>query len=308
MPVDVSKDFVRDVILQTTTPDIRVADEVLRNEPPISERTDIDHDLWVGPLGRETVDAVFAACRAPGWNFSPARWDYYRYSLVRDTEWKPGASLNWDHDQRLQDCLLLSRLVHPTTIATCFAARLFYREGQLVQIVPGPTQGLGAYAWVSGSPWRNWLTVSDLAEVGRLFTRYDFDKLPRRVRKALRHFLYVCFTYELEIRFTLVVTGLEALVNTHKKDVTKQFKRGLRLAGADLGVSIAEDEATEAYDYRSNFVHGQFLQGQSISKKVQDRYVHLETLLRLMVKQCIGDPQLASIFEPEAAINAAYRI
>ncbi len=41
MPVDVSKDLVRDVILQTTTPDIRVADEVSRNEPPISEKTDI---------------------------------------------------------------------------------------------------------------------------------------------------------------------------------------------------------------------------------------------------------------------------
>ncbi len=34
MSVDVSKDLVRDVILQTTTPDIRVADEVFRNEPP----------------------------------------------------------------------------------------------------------------------------------------------------------------------------------------------------------------------------------------------------------------------------------
>ncbi len=61
---------------------------------------------------------------------------------------------------------------------------------------------------------------------------------------------------------------------------------------------------TEAYNYRSNFVHGQVLQGQNISKKVQDRYVHLETLLRLMVKQCIGDPQFASRFETETAINA----
>ena len=90
-------------------------------------------------------------------------------------------------------------------------------------------------------------------EIRTLLARYDFEKLPRRIRKALRHFLYACFTYELEIRFTLVVTGLEALVNAHKRDVTKQFKRRLNLVGADLGIAITEDEAKEAYDYRSNF-------------------------------------------------------
>lgn len=141
-----------------------------------------------------------------------------------------------------------------------------------------------------------------------LLARYDFEKLPRRIRKALRHFLYACFNHELEIRFTLVVTGLEALVNAHKRDVTKQFKRRLNLVGADLGITITEDEAKESYDYRSNFVHGQSLQGQDISEKVQDSYIHLETLLRMMVKQCIADAGFASRFETEAAINAAYPI
>jgi hypothetical protein len=308
MSVDESTDFVRDVILQATTPDMRVADEVFRNEPPISERMPIEHDLWAGPLGMETAEAVFSACRPPGLNFGPPRWNYYHYALVRDMEWSAGASLNWDHDRRLQDCLLLSRLVHPTTIATCYAARLFYRDGTIAQIVPGPTQGLGAYAWVNGRNWRNWLTTSDLGEIQMLLARYDFEKLPRRIRKALRHFLYACFTYELEIRFTLVVTGLEALVNAHKRDVTKQFKRRLNLVGADLGIAITEEEAKEAYDYRSNFVHGQFLQGQDISEKVQDSYIRLETLLRVMVKQCIADLQFAGKFESEAAINAAYPI
>ncbi len=308
MSLDESKSFVRDVILQTTTPDMRVADEVFRNEPPISERMLIGHDLWAGPLGIETAEAVFAACRPPGLNFDAVRWNYYHYALVWDMEWSAGASLNWDHDRRLQDCLLLSRLVHPTTIATCYSARLFYRDGAIAQIVPGPTQGLGAHVWGSGRNWRNWLTASDLGEIRTLLARYDFEKLPRRIRKALRHFLYACFTYELEIRFTLVVTGLEALVNAHKRDVTKQFKRRLNLVGADLGIAITEDEAKEAYDYRSNFVHGQLLQGQDISEKVQDSYIRLETLLRMMVKQCIADAQLASRFETEAAINAAYPI
>lgn len=58
----------------------------------------------------------------------------------------------------------------------------------------------------------------------------------------------------------------------------------------------------------TNLVHGQFLQGQDISKKVQDSYVQLETVLRLIVKRCIADTQFASRFETEAAINAAYPV
>jgi hypothetical protein len=220
----------------------------------------------------------------------------------------PGASLNWDQDERLRHCLLIARLVHPTTVATCYSARLFYRNHQIVQIVPGPTQGFGAYAWVNGNNWRNWLTLSDMEEVRRLLISYDFEKLPSRVRRAVRHFLYGCYTYELDIRFTLVVTGLEALVNARSRGATLQFKKRLCMAGQDVGVTITEAAAKEAYDYRSNFVHGQLLQRDKISEKVQESYLPLETLLRLLIKKSIAQPQFASRFESESAIEAAYPI
>jgi hypothetical protein len=303
-----SENFVRDVIVQPTTPGIRVADEVFRAEPPIMTRIDLGHGLWVGALDRPTIDAVFDACRAPGQNFNPARSNYYHYCFCRDMDATPGASLNWDHDQRLRECLLLARLVHPTTVATCYSARLFYQNHEIAQIVPGPTQGLGAYAWVNGNHWRNWLTSSDMEEVKRLLTSYDSEKLPSRLRRAVRHFLYACYTYELDIRFTLVVTGLEALVNARNRSATLQFKRRLCMAGQDVGVTITEAAAKEAYDYRSNFVHGQLLQGDNISEKVQESYLPLETLLRLLIKRSIAEPQFASRFESESAIEGAYQV
>ena len=73
---------------------------------------------------------VFAACRAPGQNFNCARSNLYQNCFVRDMEATPGASLNWDHDHRIQDRLPMARLVHPTTDGTCHLARLFYRDHQ----------------------------------------------------------------------------------------------------------------------------------------------------------------------------------
>jgi hypothetical protein len=303
-----SWDLVRDVIAQTTVHDLRVSDQVFRIDPPLSERIDLGAGLWAGPLDSDAVDAVFEACRPPGLNFNPTRQFGYHYCFVRDIRVPSRSSLTWDEDRRLQDCVALSRLVHPTTIATHYSARLFYEGDALRQIVPGPTQGLGAYAWVNGHNWRNWLTAPEAQEVGQLLPLYAFDKMPARLRRAMRHFLYACHTYELDLRFTLVITGLEALVNTHKYYVTSRFKKRVQLVAKDVGMTITEDESGDAYDYRSNFIHGQVLQGQNIGEKVKESYGPLETLLRLVVKKSIEDPTFSKRFESESTIDAAYPV
>ena len=228
--------------------------------------------------------------------------------LVRDIPSPTNSSLTWDEDQRLQDCIVLSRLVHPTTIATHFSARLFYEGDELRQIVPGPTQGLGAYAWVNAHDWRNWLTAPEAQKVGQLLTEYNRDTMTGRLRRAMRHFLYACHTYELDLRFTLVVTGLEALVNTHRYNVKNRFKKRLQLLANDIAMTVTAENAEAAYDFRSNLIHGEVLRGQDIGEKVQESYGRLETLLRLLVKKSIEDRPFARRFESEATIDAAYPI
>jgi hypothetical protein len=96
--------------------------------------------------------------------------------------------------------------------------------------------------------------------------------------------------------------------DTHRYNVTNRFKKRLQLTANDIGMTVTEENAEEAYDFRSNLVHGQVLQGQDIGEKVQESYERLETLLRLLVKKSIEDQTFASRFEPEATIDAAYPI
>jgi hypothetical protein len=124
----------------------------------------------------------------------------------------------------------------------------------------------------------------------------------------MRHLLHAFHTYQLDLRFTLVVTGLEALVNTRKFKVTAQFKKRLQLAAKDVGITVTEDSAEQAYDYRSNFIHGQVLQVQNIGEKVKESYAPLETLLRLLVKKSIADQRFASRFESATTIDAVYPV
>lgn len=220
--------FVRDVIVQTITHDLKVSDETFRSEPPLAKRIELGNGLWVGPLELETVNAIFDACSPRGMNFNATRQFGYHYCFVREQKTPHTPSIRWDEDRRLQNCMDLSRLVHPTTIATHFSARLSYEIGKYdfpSMIVPGYVQGLGAFAWVNGPAWRNWLTESDAQELAKLIAVYDYGKLPVRLRRAMRHLLYASFTYHLDLRFTLVVTGLEALVNTNRERVAKQFKK-----------------------------------------------------------------------------------
>ncbi len=217
--------LVRDIIVQTTVHDLRVSDEIFRSEPPVDRRIHLGENLWIASTDAKTVDAVFDACNPPGLNFKPTRQFGHRYCFVREQRLTTFPSLKWDHDAKLQDCVALSRLVHPTTISTHFSARLFYERRAVSMIVPGPTQGLGAYAFVAGPAWRNWLTAQDALELRTLLTAYDIDRMPSRLRRAMRHFQYACLTHQFDVRFTLLVTGLEALVNTNSRNVSAQFRQ-----------------------------------------------------------------------------------
>jgi hypothetical protein len=252
--------FVRDVVIQTVGADApHVPSEVVTAQPPLEARIDLGAGLWVGQLDQTTVDAVFDACSPPGMNFKPVRWISQRYCFVRELRVPPPPSLKWDEDRRLQDCIYLSRLVNPTTVSMRFSARLFYEGNAISTIVPGPTQGIGSYAWVNSRDWRNWLTAEDAQELRKLLAIYDFKKMPNRLRRAMRHFQYACLTREADVRFTLIVTGFEALVNTSRRKVTNRFKKRLALASRDVGMAVTEDSAEEAYDHRSNLAHGQSL-------------------------------------------------
>ena len=304
--------LVRDVVVQTIPLDICISDETFRAHPPLQGKLDLGDELWVGSLGHKTVLAIFDACTPKGLNLNPPAEYGYRYLFVRESSVAGVPSLSWDEDRKLRDCILLSRLIQPTTISTRFSARLSYRNGvdsELpLMIVPGDTQGMSAFAWVNGPYWRNYLTNEDGLALARLISRYKYEDLPMRVRRALRYFELSCLTYYPDARLTQIVVGLESLINTHDKDVKRKFKKRIAKLSTEFGKLIPDDIAGRAYSYRSSLVHGQSLDWDNISSDFKNIYAALELLLRQVLKKCILETAFRSRFESNVSIDTAYPV
>lgn len=137
-------------------------------------------------------------------------------------------------------------------------------------------------------------------------------KLPRRIHNVLWHHEYACRTYFLDYRWTLICTGLEALLHTDRKDSTRQFRRRVPGLASDLGINISETDAYEAYDLRSRLAHGvSFLstgttQGPSASQLLL--YDRLEDDLRSAVLRGMRDESFGDIFSDDDHIRSRWPI
>jgi predicted transcriptional regulator len=132
--------------------------------------------------------------------------------------------------------------------------------------------------------------------------------MPARLRRAMRHLQYACLTHESDVRFTLVVTGLEALVNSRNHGVSAQFKKRVVLAARDVGINISEEIARDVYNFRSSLSHGQRARGKDIQQQFAASYATIEMLLRRLIRRGIEEQSFSAKFESEASIDAAYPI
>lgn len=300
--------MIRDVVIHTNEGLAEAPPELLDSNPPITGRVQIADDMWVGMVDHALAEAIIDSCDAPGRFVSqPVREFGQLYAFVRETagedrDWK------WDHDARLQTCIALSRIVHPTSVSFRYAVRLMLAaDGTVETIVPGPVRGQGAEAYVSPGPCRNWLIDADLEGLKELLAQYAAALLPERVRRALWYHEFAARTYYADVRWTLVTTAIEALVHTDRNSSTRQFiKRASRLAG-DLGVTaFAEQDAGDAYDLRSALAHGQGC--ADLEKAKLALYERMETLLRACLRRCIQDPNFAAAFATDDTIRSRWPV
>jgi histidyl-tRNA synthetase len=279
-----------------------------------TERVQLADDIWVGRLEEELANDVIERCEPPGMLGAPG--PFQMYSFVRDVAVRAGDVSTWDYEQSLQLCIMLSRLVHPTTVSTGYAARVrFLEEGTVGLITPGPVKGQGAYAFISGENHRNWLTRAELRELSTLLER-PFSSLPERVRLACWYHEFAATLYYVEVRWPLICTGLEALTETDKYNLTGQFvRRVARLARVLEVGGFDESDALAAYQIRSALVHGQgFLnlprielsEGRPEINGYPERihlYSKLETILRLALKRAVAGYDFSDLFKDEPTIR-----
>lgn len=117
----------------------------------------------------------------------------------------------WDEDNRLKDCVALSRLVHPTGTGFHYAARVSVKKGGSLQICRAEISGINVEAHISPNEQRNWLTESDAAELKNLLLALSSAQLPKRLSNALWYHEFAFRTWYADVRWTLVYAGARSL-------------------------------------------------------------------------------------------------
>lgn len=267
----------------------------------------LSSDIWIGklPYGISS-DIVFTACAPSGFNFHPSRQYGSHYALVRRVRPLPCDYYTWDSEEIVDRILSVARLVHPTTMATMYAARLYFEEGKLDSIVAGPTQGFSAQVHIPATTkWRNWLCKAEMEDLRVHMQNYIVDA-PDRVRQARRHMTAVFHTYYADQRCALLVTSLESLLQVGRERMTRQFISRVQKLAENVGIVITAKEANQIYSERSSFVHGDQSNYSDLSEAKLELIRRFERVLRRALLRASTDKNFSGIFNKNADIMAAF--
>ena len=300
------KEEVFDVIMQSTGAFVGDVYEYQKHRPP-EEDFQLGPNCWVGhPPFDINPDLVFDACSPAGYNFHPFRQYGCRYALCRKVLPEHTDYYSWDTDGWLRRILFLSRLIRPTTIGTNLSAKLYFRDGELRTIVPGPTQGFGTHAWVVATPnWRDWLSVPEFERLRDSIPVYNLNP-PDRVRQARKHIDNAFHSFYLDQRCASIVTAFESLVKVSPYKTTRQFASRVPRLAERAGLELTEAEAIALYDDRSAFVHGSQVSFTDLSDELIVHYNRFEEVLRGCLLRASTEPAFAGLFSSDESILDAF--
>jgi hypothetical protein len=272
--------------------------QIVEAYPPV-EHFQLGDDISITLLHREVAELVMDSLEAHVFGMpkpvrqSPQLYTFVRAHSVDANIWE------WEPDQKLEQCVALSRLLHPTSIPLSLHAKIKTdSNGKLLELIPLETEPRGA--WVADREGRDWLTEEDAKNLKGLVSHLPLS-VPTRVSRALWYFEMAARNYFADVRWTLISTGLEALIHTERGYSTRQFKTRTAKLATCLGLSaFTEDTALSFYDLRSQLSHGQGM--GTLSPKELELYRLGEDVLRGVLLRSIKDKSLALTFADNAAI------
>ena len=137
-----------------------------------------------------------------------------------------------------------------------------------------------------------------------VLANYKIHPLNSRVKRAMFFYEHAFREFYIDVRWLLISSAMEALINTSGDHITKQFvKRSMCLANFVGGITYTTKDAEKIYNYRSKISHGQMKRIDGLDEKEKDAYAKIEELIRRCLKKSILDPTFASIFNTEESIN-----
>jgi hypothetical protein len=128
----------------------------------------------------------------------------------------------------------LSRLIHPTSIGERYGAKVFHfgpPDSAILAIQPrgiSPDVSLGRNA-------RDWLSVEDGEELRKLMGCVPQTKpMHPRVHRAYWNHEYAMRSYSLDARWSVVISGLEALIDVEAGALEREVAGSSRILPKDV--------------------------------------------------------------------------
>lgn len=282
---------------------------------------DLGRGVRLETLEQDQAERLMNACAPRGHYFVPVRQFGQMYSLVRsiDDSELGDPRFVWDSDGALQDVLAMSRLVLDNSYSTDYSARIIEHADGEQQIMPAK-YGSAPRTYRVRPQDRDWLTYDEVRELRTLLAAYWKSKevLPDRVAHALWLSEYVVSVRWLDVIAPLVVVAFEALVNTGRQAVTRQFEERVPAITAEAGCPVSKSLCSNMYDTRSRWVHGNRvslyktrddLDGgangptDDEERAVLDRIDALLRGLRSVLRKCIEDTDFRNHFSDTSQIR-----
>jgi hypothetical protein len=296
-----------DVALQTSSSYFDPRSQDWKHFPPPHGNFALDADFWIGRLPYNTdSDVVFDACDPAGFNHRPYRQFGCRYAFCRKAN-PPSHGpefYEWDNEGFLGRTLFLSRLIHPTTVAPHYSARLIFQDGKLTNVVPA-NRGYGSHVWIVANEWRDWLSETEAEELRAGMVVYNIQP-PDRVRRARSHIDHAFHAFYLDQRTASLVSAFESLLKIGRNRLTAQFKLRVPALAKWVGTTITSDEADTFYDDRSEFLHGSQPKYIDVTDELMEQYNKFESVLRCALLRASTDVSFCSLFATDDAIKTAF--
>lgn len=319
-PTDARVIRVRDVL-----PVIYVGEDSGRTDPAGDPPIPIARGVVLKQFDAAEVELVQHACMARGHYFVPTYQEMPLWGFERELD--PAVleehQFAWDSDGTLIVTMRLSRLIVDNGYTPLFAARIVEHGDGEQQVIPQWLHHLDLLSSYRLRYDRDWLTADEAAELARLVDAYwqCSETVPKQVTRALSLSEGVVHTHVYDRALVLLMTGLEALLNTGPVSVSKQMKHRLRALADEVGVGgVTGGWAERMYSARSKPAHGQELHLPSATGEPQAEEAdaipaaaladaaRLQDLLRAAVRRAIEDTAFAETFRSAEDIRARWPV
>lgn len=270
-----------------------------------SGRFQLTENIWMERFDQDLGQRIQTACEPPHFNISSAEYDRHLYAFVKRVT-EPERS-RYEGMSELAGLVALSRLVHPTSTGNRYGARIFRYGDNNSPIECVRFFGVSPDVSLIDAR-RDWLSAQDGQTLLKLASWLPKDKkMHDRIHRAYWNHESALRSYYLDVKWTLVVSAFEALLNTRDSYVALQFRERVGQLANHFNVNLTEAELKATYSLRSQLAHAQnFLFGLNNVLPQSEHvplYTKLESLLRSTLLTCLLDGNFGDHFRDNSSVD-----